>query len=76
MLLTMPRRVWLLTVSPSDTPLSILTVLLLSKKEALAGTCHRLTVPVAGKKLFTTLSAYNLASKACPCTLLEKLDKR
>ncbi len=67
MLLTVQREARLLTASPSDTPLSILTVLLLSKKEALAGTCHRLTVPVAGRKLFATLSAYNLASNACPC---------
>jgi len=43
----------------------------LSKKEALAGTCHRLTVPVAGRKLLATLSAYSLASNACPCMLLE-----
>jgi len=42
----------------------------LSKKEALAGTCHRLTVPVAGRKLLATLSAYSLASNACPCMLL------
>jgi len=67
MLLTMQRRVRLLTASPSDTPLSILTVLLMSKKDALAGTCHRLTVPVAGRQLLATLSAYNLASNACPC---------
>ena len=70
MLLTMQREVRVLTASPSDTPLSILTVLLLSKKDALAGTCHRLTVPVAGKKLFATLSAYSLASKACPCIII------
>ncbi len=70
MLLTMQRRVRLLTASPSDTPLSILTVLLLSKKEALIGTCHRRTLPVAGRKLLATLSAYNLASNACPCIVI------